>query len=332
MSVFDTGGHRLLAQDCGARIHGNATQSFPQKSLSLYARTEYGASHFHARLFPELPYTDYKRVIVRNTGNAWREQGFRDLALQVMVSGMGFETQAGQPALHFINGEYWGLANLRERYDEHYFVRCYGLAEDEVALLALNADVEEGPPAERDRYLALRDFVGSADLTSASSMQQVRAQMDVDDFASYMTAEIYGANTDWPGNNIRFWRRSVAQVDTTAPHGLDGRWRWLMYDVDGALRDPLHDTLAAATATDGPEWPNPPWSTALLRGLLGNPGFRTEFINSIADHLNSTFQPPRLVAMIDSLATIYAPVIPDWQDRWDFNYNWSTGCSRCAIS
>ncbi len=325
VELFDTGGQRLLGQDCGMRVHGNFTQSFPQKSLLLYARSEYGASHFNAALFPELPYDAYKRVIVRNTGNAWREQGFRDLAFQIMSAGLGFETQAGRPAVHFVNGEYWGLTNLRERYDEDYFIRCYGLPEEEVALLENNATVEEGPAAERDRFLALRNFIDTADMTLPASMDHVRGQMDVANFLAYMSAEIYSCNRDWPGNNVRFWRRSVAQVDTTAAPGWDGRWRWVMYDVDSGLKDPWHDALAQATATNGPSWPNPPWSTAMLRGLLENPGFRDAFINSVADNLNSRFSPQRGVAVIDSLAAIYAPAISAWQNRWDISYNWTNG-------
>ncbi len=30
--------------------------------------------------------------------------------------------------------------------------------------------------------------------------------MDIDEYINYMAAEIYFANTDWPGNNVKFWR------------------------------------------------------------------------------------------------------------------------------
>lgn len=98
-----------------------------------------------------------------------------------------------------------------------------------------------------------------------------------------------------------------------------------MFDLDFSFSPPSHNTLAMATAANGPWWPNPPWSTALLRGLLDNPIFRRDFINSFADHLNSTLRSASLIAVVDSLAPLYAPAVPAWQDRWDIAYNWAAG-------
>lgn len=190
IELFDAQGARLLAQDAGARIHGGYSRHFPQKSLRLYARAEYGASQFEAAVFPALPYTAYKRLLLRNSGNDWGRTGFKDLAIQTMVAGMGFDTQAGRPVIHFIDGEYWGLANLRERYDRHYIVRRWGVAEDEVVMLENNAEVDEGLPDDNATYLALRSYVAGGDMTQPQAMTFVAERMDVDNFIAYVTAEI----------------------------------------------------------------------------------------------------------------------------------------------
>ncbi len=327
VELFDRQGNTLLAQDAGARIHGGYSRRFPQKTLRLTARSEYGPSEFDCALFPEQADNAYNCFLVRNAGNDWGMTGFKDLAIQTLCRDMGFDTQAGRPVIQFLDGEYWGLANLRERYDEHYLEREYGVPQDEAALLVENAEVEEGQPADSEDYLALRDFVSGSDLTRPENLAHVAERMDLENFIAYNVAEIYAANYDWPGVNIRYWRRTRPAYVPDAPYGHDGRWRWMMYDMDWnyAFVEASHNTLVHATAAASSDYANPPWSTELLRRLLGNEWFRDEFINACADHLNSTFAPARVIGVIDGFAELYAPAIGDWQDRWDVAYDWSYG-------
>jgi hypothetical protein len=323
LELFDATGNLLLSQDAGARIHGGLTRAFPQKTLRFHARAEYGAPHFECALFPELPYDVYERFLLRNSGNDWGKLGFLDLLWHTICADMGFDTQAGRPTIHFINGEYWGIANLRERFDRHYLARVYSVPEDEVALLNNDAVIDEGADADRLDYLALRDYVLANDMSQPAALAYVAERMDLENYIAYNVAEIFSSNADWPGNNIRYWRRTLPAYNPDAPYGHDGRWRWMMYDVDFAFQSSYHNTLSVATAANGPAWPNPPWSTQLLRRLLGNEWFRRAFINAFADHLNSTFKSARIIGMIDEFAACYQPAIAAWQDRWDVNVNYA---------
>ncbi len=322
VELFDAAGGTVLSQDAGVRISGNATVKLPQKSLKLYADPGYGAPTFAAPLFPDLPYTSYQRFRVRNSGDDWGWLGFRDLSIHAMLQGLGFDTQAGRPVIQFLDGEYWGLANLRDEYSRYYYERVYGVPQAEVVVLENDAVVDDGPADGDLPYLALRDYVATHDLNDPAAFAHVDSLMDVANFLAFVTAEIYAANTDWPGNNIVFWRRNLAAPSLGAPLGHDGRWRWSLKDLDDSFQTATYDALAAATEINGPEWPNPPWSTALLRGLLANDGFRRDFINAMADRLNSTFQPPRLTAIIDEHAARYQPAIADWYARWGLAEDW----------
>jgi len=131
----------------------------------------------------------------------------------------------------------------------------------------------------------------------------------------YQIAEIFGRNTDWPGNNIKYWRLRTNEYQPQAPKGHDGRWRWLMYDTDfvfgisGGADAYTHNTLEFATAIGGTSWPNPDWSTFLLRNLLINQEFQQNFINRFADLINTTFRSDRLINMITHL-TFASSVYP----------------------
>ena len=279
---------------------------------------KYGDATFDTRLFPDQSYTSWARFRVRSSGDDWCRLGFRDLCLHEMFRGMGFDTQSGRPVIQFLDGEYWGLANLRDEYSRFYYERVYGIPEAEVVLLENNGEVDDGPADGNLRYFALRDFVAAHDLNDPAAFAHADSQMDMTNYIQYVTAEIYSANTDWPENNIVMWRRDTADYVAGAPYGHDGRWRWSLKDVDAAFHWADFDALDAATNDPSV----PAWSTELLRGLLENDGFRRDFINAAADQLNSTFRSSRLIPIIDAYADLYAPAIPRWYARWDVDQDW----------
>lgn len=144
--------------------------------------------------------------------------------------------------------------------------------------------------------------------------------MDTDSFNDYHISNIYLQNGDWPGTNIEFWRKRTANYEPNAPYGQDGRWRWAFHDLDdtfGFYYDNVdHNSLADATEPNGPEYPNPAWSTFILRKLLVSPVYKNEFINRFADLMNTSFLPARVVEMIDSMKSVIEPEMQEHIARW----------------
>jgi hypothetical protein len=320
LEIFEADGKLGLAQDAGVRIHGGWSRRWAFKSLRLYARSDYGQDTFAYRLFPDQPDENYRRFILRNSGNDYQLTLFRDAFMQRLIGHLRLDTQAYRPAVLFINGEYWGIQNLRERYDRHYLQRTYGVDPDNIDLLTNHRQVKEGTSTHYDE---LRRFILQQPMASPASLAFIETQMDIDNFIDYQLAQIYLNNTDWPGNNIDFWRLRTDQFLPDAPYGHDGRWRWMVFDTDYGFwqytepRDrPTHNTLAFATAAGGSNWPNPDWSTFLLRSLLQNEGFRTRFINRFSDQLNTAFLPHRAVAMINEMAAVIEPEIANHVRRF----------------
>lgn len=308
LELFDETGDKLLNQSAGVRIHGGATRIYGQKSLRLYARNEYGDNRFYHRIFPDQPYTEYNRLLLRNSGNDWQSTMFRDALAQRLIHSLNVDTQAYRPTVVFLNGEYWGIHNFRERYDRHYLERVYRIDPENIDLLTKRDEVKEGDNAH---YKQMIDFMERHDLGEESHFKRIREMMDLDNFLDYYSAQIYFGNRDWPHNNIDFWRFRVP-YDSTALPGHDGRWRWLLFDVDYALG--LHtsyefDTIDRLLSNDG-------WSTTILRNLLDNEHFKIQFINRIADHLNSVFLPGRVMHYIDRLSSVVMPEMPEHIARW----------------
>lgn len=306
-----------LNQNIGFRIHGGATRQLMAKSLRLYARNLYGNSHFEHSFFPDYSFNSFKRLILRNSGNDFTETMFRDAAIQGILKNLNFETQAYQPLLLFINGEYWGIHNMRERYDKHYLERVYGIDPENLDILENNAVVKEGDAVH---YNELLEFISSNNISEAEPYQYIKTQLDVDNFTDYYIAQIFSRNTDWPQNNVDFWRLKTSSNNPDAPKGHDGRWRWLLYDMDfgfGFTGEDAHtDNMFEYLSDNHTGHHAPLWSTFLYRNLLTNDSFRLSFINRFADLLNTTFLPERMTTIITEMKEKIEPEMPSHIHRW----------------
>src|SRR5690606_19810813 len=116
-----------LNHQIDVRIHGGFSRSYPVKSIRLYAKNKYGTDYFYHKFFDELELSQFKRLILRNSGNDYDFVLFRDGLIHELVQDLNIETQAFQPTIVFINGEFWGIHHLRERIDDHYLEQHYGV-------------------------------------------------------------------------------------------------------------------------------------------------------------------------------------------------------------
>jgi hypothetical protein len=305
-----------LSQDIGIRIHGGWSRSRPMKSLRLYARSDYGNSTLAYPFFPDQDYNEYKRLMLRNSGNDNPNTMFRDALIQGVCRELNFDTQAYRPAIVFLNGEYWGIHNIRERYDRHYIERVYGVRQDDLDLLTGMYWRKEG---NNHHYVETLNYIEANGLQEDVHYQYIKTRIDTENFIDYQIANIYSANTDWPANNIDFWRKRT-EYQPHAPHGHDGRWRWMAFDMDFGFgiwgKSANENVMRFATATDGPGWPNPPWSTFLLRSFLKNASFKADFVNRFAGLLNTSFRPERVIALLEEYQQALEPEMPEHIARW----------------
>ncbi|GHB40958.1 hypothetical protein GCM10008106_22600 [Mongoliitalea lutea] len=322
-----------LSQNIGLRINGGFSRSRPLKSFRLYARSEYGQNTLDYPFFENYNFSSFKRLLLRNSGNDENSTLFRDAFIQNLVSHLNFDTQQYQPILHYINGEFWGIINIRERYDKHYLNRVYNLEENEIDLLENNAEVNEG---DNLHWNSVLEFLSQNDLSTESNYKQIQTLIDIDNYTDYWISQTFVRNTDWPHNNIRYFRKKTS-YSPNAPVGHDGRWRWLMYDTDfgfglnsqfgGTFEK---DMIAWVTNPNGNDrFPNQPWINSVMVSLIKNEVFKTSFILRYADLLNTAFLPQRSIDLINEMKNVIEPEIPAHRNRWRNRIgNWQNNINR----
>lgn len=310
IEYFEDGDDLSYAASAGAKIFGGWSRGNPQRSISLFARGRLGTSKFDYPFFPELNLDDFEAIVLRNAGNDWNSSGYRDGLMTGLVSERDIDKQAFQPVEVYFNGDYWGIYNLREKVNEHFVASHHDLDPDDIDLLGL--DGSEVIHGENGHYVDLINYVNTHGLISEPDFEYIEERVDIRNFIDYQLSQIYFDNQDWPGNNIKFWRSRQP----------GGKWRWILYDTDFGFsiwssNNYIRNTLEFATSPNGPAWPNPPWSTLLLRKFLTNPGFKRDFILTACDLLNQTFAYDRVDEALNRHQQWLLLSLPDHIARWN---------------
>jgi len=303
---YESTGEQRINQLAGIKIFGGCSRTrYPQKSLALFARSDYGKGSFEYKFFADKNIDKFESVLLRSSSDDQVFTMFRDgLAHTILSKELDIDYQAFRPAVVFLNGEYWGIHNIREKINEHYFEENFNVPASEVDLLERNANIIAGTATAYNNML---NYVRSKDMAQTIHYEYVKTLMDVDQYINYQIGHIYLAERDWPGNNIRYWK---------ANSGNYKKWRWINYDMDQVFIYTTTNSIAVAAASNGPSWPNPPWSNLLFRRLLMNKEFKNKFIQSYTYLMNTLFEPGNVIQYIDSLQNIIAKEIPRHITKW----------------
>lgn len=176
--------------------------------MRLYARKEYGHSQRQYQFFDSKGTNAFKRLILRNGANDWGQSLFRDAAIQSLVQHLPLETQHAQPAIVFINGEYWGLHILRDRLDKFHFETSYGIPREHVAILERDARLVDGTEADVASYSAFLNDLTNGKLREPEAIDR---HIALPELLDYTVLQAYAGNTDWPSNNISYYRYTGPQ-------------------------------------------------------------------------------------------------------------------------
>jgi hypothetical protein len=315
VEFLETDGSLAFSREAGVRMHGNTSFAFPIKALRLHASNQGGTGPFQHRIFPDLPIHTFERLLLRPSGHDHHLTLMRDGLMQSAARELGLETQGYRPAILFVNGEYWGIHNLQEAFEEGYFANHHPAAD------AQQVDYLEGYPpgtfvyeGSATHYHALDAFLHTNNLATAGAFDWVRSQMDVDNYRDYKIAEAFYYR--WDIGNHRLWR----------PRYPEGRLRWILFDCDvgfgGFWSEPEpwnFDMIRAVLEPSGSlHGHNNETTVFLLKTLLSNPGFRDDFINRAADLMNASFSFNRFLELIDQMSVEIAPEIAEHAARWRY--------------
>lgn len=311
VEYFDKNKIRQISQLAGVRIQGNYSRGNDQKSLLLMAKSKYGKDHFKEKFFTDKNIKSFEDIILRNSGGDYNITHFRDGFLQTTIGQFtGLDYMAYKPSVIFLNGEYWGIQNIREKISTDFIAENNGISKGDVDLVETWGTELAGT----NNIWGLEWNAANNDMTQASKFKAVADSFDLNKMIDYFASEIYIGNWDWPNNNIKYWRNANG----------DRKYKMILWDLDLSLGlfdlskvDGNNlDTIFKSKKSLSP-------TASIFKNLNKNIAFRNQFINRYADLMNSIFVPSKFkakaLAYKDSIAAEMPRHLLRWPgyDTWD---------------
>ena len=273
------------------RIQGGQSRSNALKSMVFYANKRFNPDQkrYSYEFFPDQKpgITEFKSFSLRDGGNDFGDLYFRDLIIQRTMAGhVDLDWQAGHSAVLYINGEYMGMLNIRERSNEDNIYSNYNGLED-IDMVEISHEKVDNV----DQFI--EEFKGSEDATFYNAFKAFYSEkghtkaeyeqwMDVSEYLNIMIMNLFYGNIDFPGNNIVFWRPN----DDDTESGLPKIWRFIVKDTDFGLglygRQNNYNTIDLLY--NPANYPNDNWAftepaTRLIKNMLEDKDILDLFID-----------------------------------------------------
>lgn len=348
IDYFESDGSKTkckLQQDCGIRIQGNYSRSDYQKSFRLYARDEYGKKNFKYDFWDSAlddqgkVINKYKKIVLRNGGNCAFTTKFSDSYWQSLLQDIDCDNQSARPCVVYLNGEYWGVYILQDDFCGAYMENKHGVNKDDVviykgdaeAIQPLGYKLDEGELPEgvtdEDYYLKdLENFMSThTDVKDQKDYDALAAMVDEDSIIDYFATEVWINNKwDWPGKNWSMWKSTV--TDEANPYA-DGKWRFMVYDVEfggiSGVSDRTENAIEEArllqTGTAQKSNTNKNYDKPHVRCfalMMTNETFREKFIARMESFSGGMFAYDRAIKNADLFQGVYQPILQQFFDRF----------------
>ena len=303
-SYLSPEGEMLFNQDVNISASGGYTRSQQFRSFKLKSNKIFdGQNRFDYPFFPQKPYIRNKVLLIRNGGNDyWRNQArFMDPALETVIqrSGIDLDVQSYVPVIEYVNGQLRGVLNMREPNNDKFADANWGYDDEELDAFE-NAEVKNGTDE-----IIKRIFELGRTASDATSYEELKTLLDIDEYTNYMAVTFFLYNDDWPDNNIKAYRSQK-----------DGRYRFVSFDLDYAFKGCWDNSVAnpfdnfakfkddktAPRTNQNKEFVN------LFLNLLNNDEYRKKFIDTFCLIGGSVFEPNRASEIVDELLDTVQPM------------------------
>jgi len=290
----------------GLRIQGSTSRKLPKKSFRLFFREDYGEDRLTYDMFLNSDVNSFKNLVLRGgyDEDLTQPKGtlLRDPLVSELWKSMGELTSLGNFATLHLNNDYWGIYNIRESINED-FVRDH-LQYENFDLIRYTKDdpvyFPELDYGSMEDWDELTKFFNENDFTQNSVYEEAKQRIDIN---NYTNLQVLAQCTQYFS-----WGYGVFVTKEKNPNA---KWYWTIWDMDRAYTTYTWNEFSRYNS------PNSYWYYLILNRLLQNENYRVYFINRMNDMLNTLFLPENVTPIIDSLANIIRPEIPNEAARWN---------------
>ena len=310
---------------CSIALFGNNARGQAKQSFALRFKQEYGLSKLNYHMFSNRDNSCYDSLVLRSGSTDWDEAIIRDILGTSLVDDYtDIDVQAYRPCILYVNGNYYGIYNIREKINSSFIEEHYNVDVSELDLAGTDGDVKAG---DTYYYEEVRYFINNHNMANSTNYEKVKEMIDIDNIIDYWIAEAFIANNDVL--NVRYF---------DCPNIDDNKLKYIYFDLDygfyNTTIDYFTDYLANETGYMGQEGTYQV-ENDIIRGLLDNSEFRERFVERLSYNCQNTWNPDNISKRIDEIVALYEPeierdrkayglTVSEWEEEIEALRTWCT--------
>lgn len=323
LEMFDENGQRISKSFGDTNKHGNDSWAYAQRGIDWIDRDKMGYSRTtELPIFRISDRDDFKRYMFKAAANdnyPFQDGAhIRDSYVQSLsqVGGLVLDERSHESCILYVNGEYWGVYDVREKYDDWRFTDYYyDQGREDIDFLKTwgGTWAEYG---DANDWNTLRNFIATNDMADPANYEYVTTQLEVISMMDYFIVNTWIVAADWLNWNTAWWKGNN-------PDGTARKWRYTLWDMDASFGHYINYTGIPDTGPNADPCfaeslgdPGGQGHVTIWNALLENDDFRNLYINRYADLLNTTLSCDFAIAHLDSLIEIIEPEMPRQIERW----------------
>ncbi len=304
--------------------HGNDSWAYAQRGIDYITRDQYGYNDdIDDEIFDLKERNDYQRLIIKAAANdnyPFESGGahIRDAYVHTLsqLADMELDERTWEPCIMYMNGEYWGVYELREKVDDHdYTKEYYDQGKQWIDFIKTWGNTWEEYGSWDDWY-TLTGFINGNDMSVQANYEQAKEGLNMLSLVDYMILNTHIVCADWLNWNTAWWRgRKEAGGAKT--------WRYALWDMDASFGHYINYTGVPDTSPDAdpcdneePSVDDPEGHVDLINSLMQNEEFHSLYVNRYADMNNSFFTCDYMIDLLDEMIGRIEPEMPRQIERW----------------
>ncbi len=325
----------LIAETNGeTNEHGNDSWAYSQRGFDYVSKDEMGYNYgVNSPLFATKARSSFQRLIFKAAANdnypyaPGAPAHIRDSYAHHLSqrAGLHMDERSWAPVIVYINGQYWGVYDVREKVDDLDFTDYYYKQDEPFVefLQTWGGTWEAYTPATGQAttdWNFIRNYITSNSMAVPANYAFVDSVFNIESFVDYFVFNSWLVTSDWLDWNTAWWRG----LD---PAGDKKKWRYTLWDMDAILGHYINYTgvpdpspNADPCNVEGLPDPGGQGHTQILNALMANPDFEQYYQSRYIDLMNTKLNCSFALPLLDSMIAVIDPEMTAQCAKWGGSY------------
>ncbi|MDF2436242.1 MAG: hypothetical protein K0Q95_618 [Bacteroidota bacterium] len=329
LEYFDESKAMVAETNGETNEHGNDSWSYNQRGFDYVSKDELGYNYgLNYKVFSNKQRKSFQRLIFKAAANdnyPFEPGGahIRDSYTHTLSQrgGLNLDERTWKPSVVYVNGQYWGLYDTREKVDDPDFTDYYyGQDEPFVEFLQTWGSTWEAysptPGQANSDWNSIRNYITSNNMAVQANYDYVDSIFNTKSFVDYFVYNSWLVTMDWLNWNTAWWRG-------TDPTGDKKKWRYTLWDLDAILGHYVNytgipDESAGADPCNVEAIGDPGGQGhgEILSALMANPGFKQYYQSRYIDLMNTSLSCDFALPLYDSMIAVITPEMQGQINKW----------------